>query len=181
MGRLRPLVHLANDVGLGFDGDTTTFVNAAVKLIQKRGPNPWPISHLESRLFVDLVDPQYISFNSNPPSSRNSVIIDSQIYMASTDAHKKAIESLQIPKGLQGMILVPWIEQRHFMLVVGYATGDDLRFRCDLGLWVDRVIHHLSDDTSINSFMEMIMLYSSGSVACTKNFSACAIEYTPGK
>jgi hypothetical protein len=46
---------------------TTTFVNAAIKLIQKRGPNPWPISHIKWRLFVDLVDPLDISFDSNPP------------------------------------------------------------------------------------------------------------------
>lgn len=99
---------------------TTTFVNAAVKLIQKRGPNPWPISHIEWRLFVDLVDPLDISFDSNPPSSRNSVIIDLQIYMASRDARKQVIESLR-----GGMMVVPWIEKEHFTLVVGYATTED--------------------------------------------------------
>jgi hypothetical protein len=55
-----------------------------------------------------------------------SVIIDSQMYILSTDARKQALESLQTPEGLEGMIIVPWIQQHHFTLVVGYATGDHM-------------------------------------------------------
>ena len=40
--------------------------------------------------------------------------------MASTDARKKVIESLR-----GGMMVVPWIEKKHFTLVVGYATTGD--------------------------------------------------------
>jgi len=52
------------------------------------------------------------------------------MYILSTIACKQALESLQTPEGLQGMIIVPWIQQQHFTLVVGYATGDHMHCFC---------------------------------------------------
>jgi hypothetical protein len=74
-----------------------------------------------------------------------SVIIDSWMYILSTDAGKQALESLQTPEGLQGMIVVPWIQQQHFMLVVGYATaGKDYTGRIKGPLqeaWADKYLN----------------------------------------
>lgn len=62
---------------------------------------------------------------------KSVVCIDTQMYMLSAEARKQALEGLQTPEGLHGgSILVPWANQQHLTLSVGYddATGDHVHY-----------------------------------------------------
>jgi hypothetical protein len=73
------------------------------------------------------------------------------MYMLSAEARKQALEGLETPEGLHGgLILVPWANQQHLTLSVGYddATGDHVHY-----IYVDSLAGP-SSFTILKSFTE---------------------------